>query len=61
MTSLLLTGIAELTTHDPAGPGGHGPFALVVDDDRIAWTGRAADAPDCDGSVDVDGRAVLPG
>ena len=61
MRSLLLTGIGELTTHDPAGSGGAGPFALVVDGDRIAWAGRAADAPEADTRVDVDGRAVLPG
>lgn len=59
--STLVTGIGELTTHDPDGPGGTGPFALVVDGGRVGWTGRAADAPACDERVDVDGRAVLPG
>ncbi|GAA4902309.1 imidazolonepropionase [Actinomycetospora succinea] len=57
----LITGIGELTTHDPEGPDGPGPFAVVIDGDRIAWTGRAADAPAADHAVDVDGRAVLPG
>lgn len=60
MTSLLITGIGELTTHDPDGPV-DGPFAVVIDGDRIAWTGRAADAPPADTAVDVGGRAVLPG
>ncbi|MDN5915352.1 MAG: imidazolonepropionase, partial [Pseudonocardia sp.] len=59
--STLITGIAELTTHDPDGPGGSGPFAVVSDGGRVAWTGRAADAPPADERVDVDGRAVLPG
>jgi imidazolonepropionase len=61
MTTQLITGIGELTTHDPAGPAGPGPFALVIDGDRVAWTGRARDAPACETAVDVDGRAVLPG
>ncbi|MDQ4117859.1 MAG: imidazolonepropionase [Actinomycetota bacterium] len=59
--STVITGIGELTTHDPDGPGGTGPFALVLADGRIAWTGRAADAPAADERVDVGGRAVLPG
>ena len=59
--STVITGIAELTTHDPDGPGPAGPFALVLDDGRVAWTGRAADAPAADERVDVGGRAVLPG
>lgn len=57
----LITGIGELTTHDPDGPGGAGPFAVVLDDGRVAWTGHAADAPDADERVDAGGRAVLPG
>lgn len=59
--STLITGIAELTTHDPDGPAGRGPFAVVLDGGRVAWTGRAADAPPADRRVDVEGRAVLPG
>ncbi|RZT87068.1 imidazolonepropionase [Pseudonocardia sediminis] len=59
--STLITGIAELTTHDPEGPGGPGPFALVLDGARVAWTGLAADALPADERVDVGGRAVLPG
>ncbi|MFI8632990.1 imidazolonepropionase [Microbacterium sp. NPDC077663] len=35
--------------------------AVVVDGDRIAWVGSAADAPAADELVDADGRALLPG
>ncbi|MBE0975062.1 imidazolonepropionase, partial [Escherichia coli] len=35
--------------------------AVVVEDERIAWIGAAADAPDADDRVSVGGRAVLPG
>ncbi len=59
--STLVTGIAELTTHDPDGPAGRGPFALVLDGARVAWTGPASGAPPADDRVDVEGRAVLPG
>ncbi|NUP46010.1 MAG: imidazolonepropionase [Catenulispora sp.] len=64
VTTTLITGIAELTTHaDPdAGPGTLADAALVVGDDgRVAWTGPAAQAPDADERVDVGGRAVVPG
>jgi imidazolonepropionase len=59
VTSTLLTGIAELTTH--AAPGTLTDAALVIDDGRIAWTGPAAQAPDADERVDLGGRAVIPG
>ncbi|MFC5138425.1 imidazolonepropionase [Actinomycetospora rhizophila] len=58
--SLVITGIGELTTHADEEPR-DGPFAVVVEGDRVAWTGRARDAPPADTAVDVDGRAVLPG
>lgn len=71
MTSLLLTGISELVTNDPACPGAAGadaallgtvgPAAVVVDGDRVAWVGPAGNAPDADRNLDVGGRAVLPG
>lgn len=56
--SVLITGIGELTTNVD------GPLtraALVLDGARVAWFGRAADAPAADERVDVEGRAVLPG
>jgi len=56
--SVLITGIGELTTND--GPA-LTDAALVLDGDRVAWVGAAADAPPADSAVDVAGRAVLPG
>jgi imidazolonepropionase len=35
--------------------------ALVVEGDRVAWTGQAAQAPAADEVLDAAGRAVLPG
>ena len=66
MTATLVTGIGELVTFDPAHPG---PLGLLTDavvlavDGRVAWTGRAADAPvsDADEVVDAGGAAVIPG
>lgn len=64
MKSELLTGIAELTTHDGPTPEESTRLtdaALVVEDGRIAWIGPAAAAPDADIRTDLGGRAVLPG
>jgi len=64
MTSELLTGIAELTTHDGPTPEAStrlADAALVVEDGRVAWLGPASDAPDADVRTDLGGRAVLPG
>lgn len=58
--SQLLTDIGELTTQVP-GEGRLTDAALVIDADRIAWVGSAADAPAADESVSLGGRAVLPG
>ena len=56
--TVLITGIGELTTNvDDALSGA----ALVLDGDRVAWVGPAANAPDADTRVDVEGRAALPG
>lgn len=62
--SLVVTGIGELVTNDPA----HGPglgivrdAAVVVQDGRTAWVGPAARAPSGDARCDVRGRCVLPG
>jgi imidazolonepropionase len=62
--STLVTGIGELVTCDGTGPDRLGirrDAALVVDDGRIAWLGPSRSAPDADRSVDLAGRAVLPG
>ena len=56
----LITGIGELTTNDE-GLGRLRDAAVVIDGDRIAWVGQAAEAPDADKRVDVGGRALLPG
>jgi imidazolonepropionase len=65
MRSLLVTNIGELVTADPAW--GDGPLgirrnaALVIEDRRVEWLGRAADAPAADALLNADGAAVLPG
>ncbi|MFF7365563.1 imidazolonepropionase [Streptomyces sp. NPDC008125] len=66
MTSTVLTHISGLVTNDPA-QGDGSPLglvrdaAVVIDGDRIAWTGESARAPAADRAVDAGGRAVLPG
>jgi len=71
--SLLLTGIAELTTNDPARGDDHADpgdtllgvvrdAALVVSaDGLVEWVGPAHEAPDADTRRDLGGRAVIPG
>ncbi|MEU7869496.1 imidazolonepropionase [Dactylosporangium sp. NPDC049140] len=65
MRSLLVTNVGELVTGDPNW--GEGPLgirrnaALVIDDRRVEWIGRAGDAPAADVRLDADGAAVLPG
>lgn len=63
MVSVLIDRIAELTTNDEAlGDGGRlSDAALVIEGDRIAWVGAAAEAPPADDRFDAAGRAVLPG
>lgn len=74
MTNLLVTGIGELTTNvvgagdDPADATGLiRDAAIRIEDNTVAWVGRAADAeaaPDAHGlerTVDAGGRAVVPG
>jgi imidazolonepropionase len=64
VTSTLLTGIGELVTSAPDGsevPDVIEQAALVIEGSRIAWVGRALDAPDADERVDLGGRTVLPG
>jgi len=73
VTTTLITNIGELVTCDPAlaaataGGAVGDPLgilhdaALVIDGDRIAWVGSAADAPAADHRVDAAGRAVIPG
>src|SRR5262245_1147034 len=65
MTATTITGIRELVTNDPelgeAALGLVPGAAFVVEDGRIGWVGPAASAPDTDRTIDVGGRAVLPG
>ncbi|GAA4546627.1 imidazolonepropionase [Amycolatopsis samaneae] len=58
--AVLITGIGELTTNDEERGKLH-DAALVLDGGEVVWAGPAADAPDADERVDVEGRAVLPG
>lgn len=58
--SILVTNIAELMTQDAE----HRILtnaAVVIEGERIAWLGAAADAPAADDAVDAGGRALLPG
>jgi imidazolonepropionase len=63
MASLLITRIGELVTNAPgsAGFAAISDAALVIEGDRVAWTGPAAQAPAADEFLDAGGRAVLPG
>jgi imidazolonepropionase len=66
VTSVLLTGIAELVTNDTSlGDGSRLGLiegaALVVEGGAVAWVGAAAAAPDADQRLDLAGRAVVPG
>ena len=64
MTSLLLTGIGSLVTNDPARGDLLGEIhdaALVIEGSKVAWVGSQRDAPAADSSLDVGGRAVIPG
>ncbi|WP_269938718.1 imidazolonepropionase [Arthrobacter sp. HY1533] len=58
--SELISNIGELMTQD----GEHGTLkdaAVVLEGERIAWIGPAANAPAADTATDAQGRAVLPG
>ncbi|HEY3007781.1 MAG TPA: imidazolonepropionase [Micromonosporaceae bacterium] len=63
--SALIANIGELVTNHPSmGDGRLGAMtnaAVLVDDGRVAWIGRTADAPAADRRIDAGGRAVLPG
>jgi imidazolonepropionase len=64
MTSTVLTNIGELVTNDPEADDLLGIVegaALVVEGSRVAWVGRADEAPAADEQVDAGGRAVIPG
>jgi imidazolonepropionase len=61
--SVLIDNIGELVTNDD-GEGLLGlrrDVALVIEGERIAWIGPAAQAPAADQRIDAGGNAVLPG
>jgi imidazolonepropionase len=66
MSSTAITNIATLVTNDPS-LGDTSPLglvrdaAVVIDGDRVAWTGESRKAPATDNRVDAGGRTVLPG
>ncbi|MFJ9664629.1 imidazolonepropionase [Streptomyces sp. NPDC101219] len=67
MSSTAITDIATLVTNDPSLARGDSPLglirdaAVVIEDDRVVWTGASSKAPATDNRVDAGGRAVLPG
>ncbi|MDT0346843.1 imidazolonepropionase [Streptomyces litchfieldiae] len=65
MPSTAITGIGQLITNDPSlgrGPLGTVPdAALVMEDDRVVWTGPSRRTPATDSHHDAAGRTVLPG
>ncbi|GAA4352712.1 imidazolonepropionase [Microbacterium rhizosphaerae] len=61
---MLITNIGELTTNVPSGDDRLGTVtdaAVVIEGERIAWVGAAADAPKHAEVLDARGRAVIPG
>ncbi|MER5719270.1 imidazolonepropionase [Streptomyces sp. NPDC002132] len=64
--STLITNIAALVTNDPSlsdsSPLGLiQDAAVVIEGDRVVWTGESSKAPATDNRVDAGGRAVIPG
>ena len=65
-STTVITNIASLVTNDPS-LGDGSPLgliqdaAVVIDGDRVAWTGESSKAPATDNRVDAGGRAVIPG
>ncbi|MFB7918598.1 imidazolonepropionase [Streptomyces sp. NPDC056061] len=66
MTTTAITNIASLVTNDPS-LGTDSPLgvirdaAVVIEDDRIVWTGESSRTPATDNAVDAGGRAAIPG
>ncbi|MDT6984327.1 imidazolonepropionase [Streptomyces lusitanus] len=66
MSATVITNIATLVTNDPSlrdsDPLGLvRDAAVVIEGDRVVWTGDSSKAPATDNRVDAAGRAVLPG
>lgn len=66
MTTTAITNIASLVTNDPS-LGDNSPLGLILDaavvieGDRVVWTGESSKAPATDNAVDAGGRSVIPG
>uniref|UniRef100_A0AAU2VVD0 Imidazolonepropionase n=1 Tax=Streptomyces sp. NBC_00008 TaxID=2903610 RepID=A0AAU2VVD0_9ACTN len=66
MTTTAITHISALVTNDPS-LGDGSPLgliqdaAVVIEGDRVVWTGESSKAPATDNAVDAAGRAVIPG
>lgn len=66
MTTTAITHISALVTNDPS-LGDGSPLgliqdaAVVIEGDRVIWTGESSKAPATDNAVDAAGRAVIPG
>jgi imidazolonepropionase len=66
-TSTVITNIGSLVTNDPSLSTRGDPLgliqhaAVVIDGDRVVWTGDSSKAPPTDNQVDAAGRALLPG
>lgn len=66
MTTTAITHISALVTNDPS-LGDGSPLglvrdaAVVIEGDRVVWTGESSKAPATDNAVDAGGRAVIPG
>ncbi|SFY39234.1 imidazolonepropionase [Streptomyces atratus] len=66
MTTTAITNIASLVTNDPSlcADSPLGPIqdaAVVIEGDRVVWTGESSKAPATDNAVDAGGRAMIPG
>ena len=66
-TSTVITSIGSLVTNDTSLVSADNPLglindaAVVIDGDRVVWTGPASKAPPTDNRFDAGGRALLPG
>jgi imidazolonepropionase len=68
-TSTLIDNIAHLVTNDPSLGSSHGgpplgvirDAAVVIEGDRVVWTGMSRKAPATDNRTDAGGGALLPG
>ncbi|MFE7040621.1 imidazolonepropionase [Streptomyces atratus] len=66
MTTTAITNIASLVTNDPSlcvdSPLGLiRDAAVVIEGERVVWTGESSKAPATDNAVDAGGRAAIPG